>query len=163
MADVELDNVGWTVLRCLHQRCCSLRWRYSSSTLVRRAYEECESVSDTEESYARADTTRKLEKQNRVRCPPDELPETVRTFAFAYAISEDTLRTHFDAGWSVAKIVFTFIQTCQPPKSSWNDGVGMSLNMPRNMSSAALIPPPPSRLAVPPVSNVRIIAKVTTS
>ncbi|KAJ4371125.1 hypothetical protein N0V83_004341 [Neocucurbitaria cava] len=94
----------------------------------------CVKVNATQKNALRdADTTRKLEKQNKVRCHPDDLPPNVQLFAANNGIPKDRLKTHFQGGWSVAQLVYEFIKARQPSTSSWNNGVRMPRNLPRNL------------------------------
>jgi hypothetical protein len=121
-----------------------------------------------------SDTTRKLEKQNQVRCHPDDLPETVRTFANEHDVSREKLLGHFEAGWSVAQMIYSFVRSREPTKSSWNVGVRMPRNLPRNLPAQELRSTPAisagssrtlsgSHVAARTPMNVRIIPNVTKS
>jgi hypothetical protein len=129
----------------------------------------CVRASPTAKSALRdADTTRKLKKQNKVRCRPNDLPSTVRSFAYENGITEADLCKHFDAGWSVAQMVYDFVRSRQPARSSWNNGVRMPRNLPRNtpaqVSSGIFGASPPTwSNASPTASIIRIVPNVTKS
>ncbi|KAF5845821.1 hypothetical protein GGP41_009605 [Bipolaris sorokiniana] len=83
------------------------------------------------------DTTRKLEKQNRVRCLPRDLPESALQFAREHEITMGHMVSSFTAGWSVAQLLYDRIQSIRPKASSWNNGVRMPRNLTRNMPAQA--------------------------
>jgi hypothetical protein len=114
-----------------------------------------------------ADTTRNLEKHNGVRCHPQDLPTTVRAFASDNKMSEEKLRMHFKAGWSVAQAVYAFIQRGQPPTILWNNGVRLPRNLIHNSVTAGLLATHTQtstpRTTLDSIQNVRIVANITSS
>jgi hypothetical protein len=80
-----------------------------------------------------ADTTRKLERQNQVLCHPSELPLNIKLYCTRKGITEARLVKEFEGHRSIAELLYQLIREGQPKTSSWNKGVRMPRNLPRDL------------------------------